>query len=99
MAMPPCKRDRPPTGRKGKIHDQNEKTVSSALWDEQIIEEYRLTQEAKKYQLLLQRLAGDETIKNLNLVQYNLDTRNIDLNDLDFKKGVVKTEIKQEAKK
>ncbi len=76
--------------------DKLEIAVSSALWDEQVIEEYRLVQEVKKNQLLLQRLAGKQAIDSLNLVQYNLDVHNLDVNDLDFeakKKIKTKTEV------
>ncbi len=81
-----------------KSGDKLEIAVSSALWDEQVIEEYRLTQEAKKNQLLLQRLAGKDTIDGLNLTQYNLDVHNINVNDLDFeakKKVKTKVEVKK----
>lgn len=74
--------------------DHLEITVSSALWDEQVIEEFKLIQEVKKYQLILQRLAGKETIDNLNLVQYNLDLQNIKQEDLDF--GQKKIKIQDE---
>jgi hypothetical protein len=74
--------------------DKLEIAVSSALWDEQVIEEYRLVQEVKKNQLLLQRLAGKEAVDNLKLVQYNLDVHNINVNDLDFEaKQKVKTKV------
>ncbi len=79
-----------------KSGDELEIAVSSSLWDEQVIEEYKLTQEVKTYQILLQRLAGEETIEKLNIVQYNLDTKDIDINELDFKKGKASTEVKSE---
>lgn len=60
--------------------------ISSALWDEQVIEEYKLIQEVKKYQLILTRLSGKETVDKLELKQYNLATRNIKTGDLDFSK-------------
>jgi len=79
-----------------KNNDKLEIAISSALWDEQVIEEYKLTQEAKKYQLLLQRLAGEEAIENLNLVQFNLNTRNINVEDLDFNKKKIETNQEEE---
>ena len=45
--------------------------VSSALYDDVVIEEYHYMQLAKKYHLELQRLAGKKIVDNLNLYQYN----------------------------
>ena len=79
--------------------DRLEIAVSSALWDEQVIEEYKLMQEVKKYQLILQRLAGKETIDNLNLVQYNLDLQNVKQEDLNFGQKKIKIQDEEEGKK
>lgn len=69
-----------------KNEDALEITVSSALWEESVIEEYRLMQEVKKYQLMLQRLAGKEAIESLSLTKYDLTTQNIENSSLNLKK-------------
>ena len=48
--------------------------ISSALYKDMEIEEFKYMQLAKKYHLELQRLAGKKVIDNLNLYQYNYDT-------------------------
>ncbi len=45
--------------------------ISSSLYDNVVIEEYYYMQQAKKYHLELQRLAGKKVVDNLNLYQYN----------------------------
>lgn len=70
--------------------DKLEITVTSARWEEKQIEEYKLKQEAKRYYLMLQRLAGKETVDNLNVAVYDLSTINIDPNDIDFSKKEIK---------
>ena len=45
--------------------------ISSALYDNVVIEEYYYMQQAKKYHLELQRLAGKKVVDKLNLYQYN----------------------------
>lgn len=45
--------------------------ISSSLYDNVVIEEYYYLQQAKKYHLELQRLAGKKVVDNLNLYQYN----------------------------
>jgi len=70
--------------------DNLEITVTSARWEEKQIEEYRLKQEAKRYYLMLQRLAGKEAVDNLNVAIYDLSTINIDPNDIDFSKKEIK---------
>ena len=55
--------------------------INSALWEEEQIEEFKIKQEVKKYQLALIRLAGKETVQNLNVAQFDLNTQNIDKND------------------
>ena len=48
--------------------------ISSALYKDMEIEEFKYMQLAKKYHLELQRLAGKKVVDNLNLYQYNYDT-------------------------
>ncbi len=67
--------------------------VNSAAWEEQQIEEYKIKQEVKKYQLALIRLAGKDTVKNLNVAQYDLNTQNIDKNDLNYEKKYLNVEL------
>lgn len=47
--------------------------VSSALYDEIILQEYENKQHAKKYYLELQRLAGKKSMAKLNIYQYNFN--------------------------
>ena len=61
-------------------------TITSSQWEEELIEEYRLKQEVKKYQLALMRLAGKQTVNNLNIAQFDLTTQNIDKKDLNYEK-------------
>lgn len=64
-------------------------SITSAQWEEELIEEYRLKQEVKKYQMALIRLAGKETVKNLNVAQFDLTVQNIDKNELNYEKKVI----------
>ncbi len=48
--------------------------ISSALYKDMQMEEYKYLQLAKKYHLELQRLAGKKVVDNLNLYQYNYDS-------------------------
>ena len=48
--------------------------ISSALYKDMEIEEYKYTQLAKKYHLELQRLAGKKVVDKLTLYQYNYDS-------------------------
>lgn len=48
--------------------------ISSALYKDMEIEEFKYTQLAKKYHLELQRLAGKKVVDNLNLYQYDYDS-------------------------
>ncbi len=48
--------------------------ISSSLYKDMQIEEYKYMQLAKKYHLELQRLAGKKVVDGLNLYQYNYDT-------------------------
>ena len=49
-------------------------TISSALYDNMRIEEFYFMENAKRYHLELQRLAGKKVVDNLNLYQYNYNT-------------------------
>ncbi|MCQ2789408.1 MAG: hypothetical protein MJ229_03410, partial [bacterium] len=49
-------------------------SISSALYDGMVIQEFECTQRAKKYHLELQRLAGKKAVDKLNLYQYNLNS-------------------------
>ncbi len=48
--------------------------ISSSLYDNIVIEEYYYLQNAKKYHLELQRLAGKKVMENLNLSQYDYNS-------------------------
>ena len=82
-----------------KHNDNLEITVNSAAWQNKLIEEYELKQEAKRYYLMLQRLAGTETIDKLNLVVYELKTQGVEQSDLNFEKREFKAEFVNEKKK
>ena len=74
--------------------------IASSQWEEELIEEYKLKQEVKKYQLALTRLAGKKTVENLNVAQFDLTFQNVDKNELNYEKKTVnvsnnKTEIKK----
>ncbi len=83
-------------------------TITSNQWEEELIEEYRLKQEVKKYQLALMRLAGKKTVDSLNVAQFDLTVQNIDKKDLNYEKKVInlsneapkkdKKEVKAEEK-
>jgi len=49
-------------------------SISSSLYDSIVLQEYYYMQNAKKYHLELQRLAGKKTVGNLNLYQYNFNS-------------------------
>lgn len=49
-------------------------SISSSLYDNMVLQEYYYMQNAKKYHLELQRLAGKKTVSNLNLYQYNFNS-------------------------
>lgn len=49
-------------------------TISSALYKDMEIEEFKYMQLCKKYHLELQRLAGKKAVDGLNLYQYNYDS-------------------------
>lgn len=48
-------------------------SISSSLYDAMVLQEYYHMQNAKKYHLELQRLAGKKMVANLNLYQYNFN--------------------------
>lgn len=48
-------------------------SISSSLYDAIVLQEYSHVQNAKKYHLELQRLAGKKVVANLNLYQYNFN--------------------------
>lgn len=52
--------------------DRLEITVSSALYDDMVMQEFSQEQIAKKYYMELERLAGKETVDKLSLAQYAL---------------------------
>ena len=54
--------------------DLLEITISSSLYDNMAMEEFYYLQNAKKYHLELQRLAGKKIVENLNMYQYNYNT-------------------------
>ncbi len=73
--------------------------INSALWEEEQIEEFKIKQEVKKYQLALIRLAGKETVQNLNVAQFDLNTQNIDKNDLNYEKRYLNVEYAENGDK
>lgn len=54
--------------------DLLEITISSSLYDNMALEEFYYMQNAKKYHLELQRLAGKKVVDKLNLYQYNFNS-------------------------
>ncbi len=81
-----------------KKNDNLEITVSSANWESKLIEEYELKQEAKRYYLMLQRLAGADAVDKLNLVVYELKTQGVEASDLNFEKKEFTPESKEVKK-
>ena len=49
-------------------------SISSSLYDDIVLQEYYHIQNAKKYHLELQRLAGKKAVASLNLYQYNFNS-------------------------
>lgn len=49
-------------------------SISSSLYDAMVLQEYYYMQNAKKYHLELQRMAGKKAVSNLNLYQYNFNS-------------------------
>ena len=72
-----------------KKNDSLDITITSSQWEDELIEEYRLKQEVKKYQLALTRLAGKKTVDNLNVAQFDLTTQNVDKKDLNYEKKLI----------
>ena len=54
--------------------DLMEITISSALYDNMRVEEFYYMENAKKYHLELQRLAGKKVVDKLNLYQFNFNS-------------------------
>lgn len=54
--------------------DLMEIAISSSLYDNMRVEEFNYMEQAKKYHLELQRLAGKKVVDRLNLYQFNYDT-------------------------
>ena len=79
--------------------DSLDVSITSSQWEEELIEEYRLKQEAKKYQLALTRLAGKKTVNELNIVQLDLTLQNIDPKNLNFDKQTLDVAIPEGEKK
>ena len=63
--------------------------ITSSQWEEELIEEYKLKQEVKKYRLALTRLAGKKTVDELNIAQFDLTTQNVDKSDLNYEKKTI----------
>lgn len=55
-----------------KKNDKLEITISSALYDDLLMQEFEQEQVSKKYYMELERLAGKETVDKLSLSQYAL---------------------------
>lgn len=72
-----------------KKNDSLDISITSAQWEEELIQEYRLKQEVKKYQLALIRLAGKKTVEDLNVAQFDLTTQNVNKNDLNYEKKTI----------
>jgi len=53
--------------------DLLEITISSSLYDNMMMEEFYYLQQAKKYHMELQRLAGKKVVDSLNMYQYNIN--------------------------
>lgn len=49
-------------------------SISSSLYNSMTLQEFYYVQNAKKYHLELQRLAGKKAVNNLNLYQYNFNS-------------------------
>ena len=74
--------------------------IASSQWEEELVEEYKLKQEVKKYQLALTRLAGKKTVEDLNVAQFDLTFQNVNKNDLNYEKKTLNViDNSNEAKK
>ncbi len=65
--------------------DKLEVIISSSQYEDMLLNEYYTEQEAKKYYLELERLAGSDTIKKLHLTQYAY--KNTFINPVEVKKS------------
>lgn len=74
-------------------------TIAQSQYEDELIEEYRLKQEARKYRLALTRLAGKKTVEELNVIQLDLTTQNIDKKDLNYDKKMIDVTNTKEDKK
>lgn len=68
-------------------------SITSSQWEDELIEEYKLKQEVKKYQLALTRLAGKKAVDELNIAQFDLTTQNINKEELNYEKKNVNVSI------
>ena len=57
--------------KKGELLDI---TISSVSYDNMLLQEYQAEQEAKKYYIELQRLAGKKAVDSLSLYQFNVNS-------------------------
>ncbi len=57
--------------KKGELLDI---TISSVSYDNMLLQEYQAEQEAKKYYIELQRLAGKKAVDSLSLYQFNINS-------------------------
>ncbi|MBQ8847913.1 MAG: hypothetical protein IJ003_03120 [Candidatus Gastranaerophilales bacterium] len=73
-------------------------TITSSQWEEEQIEEYRLKQEVKKYQMALTRLAGKKTVDNLNVAQFDLTLQNVNKDDLNYEKKTLNVSSMEDEK-
>ena len=73
-------------------------SITSSQWEDELIEEYKLKQEALKYQLALIRLAGKQTVENLNVAQFDLTVQNINPKDLNYERKTVNVQMQKEDK-
>ena len=73
-------------------------TITSSQWEEEQIEEYRLKQEVKKYQMALTRLAGKKTVDNLNGAQFDLTLQNVNKDDLNYEKKTLNVSSMEDEK-
>ena len=64
-------------------------SITSSQWENELIEEYKLKQEVKKYRLALTRLAGKKTVENLNIAPFDLTIQNVDSKDLNYEKKLI----------
>ncbi len=65
--------------------DKMEIIVSSAMYDDLLFEEAQLIEQAKKYEMDLQRLAGKKAVEELNLYQYAFKNELFAVNQPDTK--------------